>query len=42
LIAALEHAHFTGSEIEHILYKNVMRFYREMLVTVQTGLSIYC
>ncbi len=41
LIAALEHAHFTGSEIEHILYKNVMRFYREMLVTVQTGLSCY-
>ena len=31
LIAALAHAHFTGSEIEHILYKNVMRFYREML-----------
>ncbi len=31
LIAELERAHFTGSEIEHILYKNVMRFYREML-----------
>ncbi|MCI8975214.1 MAG: membrane dipeptidase [Lachnospiraceae bacterium] len=31
LTAELERAHFTGSEIEHILYKNVMRFYREML-----------
>lgn len=31
LTAELERAHFTGNEIEHILYKNVMRFYREML-----------
>lgn len=31
LTAELERAHFTGEEIEHILYKNVMRFYREML-----------
>jgi membrane dipeptidase len=31
LTAELERAHFMGSEIEHILYKNVMRFYREML-----------
>lgn len=31
LTAELERAHFTGSEIEYILYKNVMRFYREML-----------
>ena len=31
LINELERAHFTGTEIENILWRNVMRVYREML-----------
>lgn len=31
LAAELERRHFTGSEIENVFYKNVMRFYRQML-----------
>lgn len=31
LVEGLERAHFTGTEIENILWRNVMRVYREML-----------
>ncbi len=31
LVDGLERAHFTGTEIENILWRNVMRVYREML-----------
>ena len=31
LADALARQHFTGAEIENILYRNVMRVYREML-----------
>lgn len=31
LVDELERQHFTGTEIENILYRNVMRVYREML-----------